>query len=673
MNKYIAALVIGASVIGLSSCDDFLERQPESSLTGEGFFNEASELATYSIKYYTMFPYSAGYDYGTFASDNGTDNQVSMSASTRYIPGEWRVGSGAWDFGTIRQINYFFSMVQDKYDNGQINGAQSEIDQYMGEMHFFRAYAFYNGYSSYGDYPIYTVLPTENKEELLELSKRKPRNQVARFILSELDDAIRLLPETSKYGKQGLNKQIARLFRSRVALFEGTWLKYHKGTALVPGGPGWPGDPADLNGFDIDSEIRYFLQEAMTSAKPVADAIVNNLVNNTDTPEGMNSALASINPYYTMFCDEDMNSYSEVLLWKKFDAALQVTSNIQMQMMRNGGNTGWTRGMVNSFLMRNGLPIYAAGSGYDANWENQGIKATLQDRDSRLQIFTKNDETIDYYDPNTGSPVIWREGWLLDGGNDATRAVTGFCIKKGKHYNGAWANAHYVGLCGSIIFRATEAMLNYMEASYELNQSIDGTAQSYWRALRTRAKVDPDYNKTIAATQMAEEAKGDWGAYSHGALIDPTLYNIRRERRNELCAEALRLMDLRRWCAMDQMINTPYQIEGMKYWGTVYADPNSPLCLKRSDGTYLAPTVDVDGAGNMSSESISGPYVRPFQITRVQNLAFDGLRFTRAHYLSPIPQKSFTDASPDDKLENSVIYQNPGWSMISGESATNLD
>lgn len=673
MKKYISALIIGASMVGLTSCDDFLDRQPESTLTGEGFFNEASELATYSVKYYTLFPTEVGYTYGIFGDDNGTDNQAGQVASTVYIPGEWRVGTGAWSFSTIRQINYFFSLVQPKYDAGAINGSQTDINQYMGEMHFFRAYAFYNGYVSYGDYPIYTELPTENKEELLELSKRKPRNQVARFILDELSQAIDLLPETSKYGKQGLNKSIARLFRSRVALFEGTWLKYHKGTALVPGGPGWPGDPADVAGFDIDSEIRYFLTEAMNDAKAVGDRVVNNLAVNTDTPEGMNSALASINPYYTMFCDQDMDPYDEVLLWKRMDLSKQVTSNTQMQQMRNGGNTGWTRGMVNSFVMRNGLPIYAAGSGYDPEWENQGIKATLQNRDSRIQIFTKNDESINYYEPSTGEPNIWREGWLLDGGGDGTRAVTGFCVKKGKHYNGAWANSHNVGLNGIIIFRATEAMLNYMEASYELNGNIDGTAAGYWTALRNRAKVDPDYQKTINATNMNEEAKGDWGAYSHGALINPTLYNIRRERRNELCAEGFRYNDLRRWCAMDQLITTPYQIEGIKYWGTVYADPDSPLCLKREDGAILTPTVDVNGAGNMSDRSISGDYVRPYQITRVQNLAFDGLRFTRAHYLSPIPQQSFSNASPDEKIENSVIYQNPGWSKVASTGATDIN
>lgn len=670
MKKYISALFLGVSLVGLTSCEDFLDRQPESSLTGEGFFNTAAELATYAIKYYTMFPADCGYTYGNAAIDNGTDNQVSMSASSRYIPGEWKVGNGAWSFTTIRQINYFFNMVQEKYDNNQISGSVAEINQYMGEMHFFRAYAFWDGYVSYGDYPIYTVLPSENKEELLELSKRKPRNQVARFILDELQQAINLLPETSTYGKQGLNKDCARLFRSRVALFEGTWLKYHKGTALVPGGPGWPGDKADLGSdFNIDNEISYFFTEAKNSAKPLADKIYNNLVENTDTPEGMDAKLNSINPYYTMFCDQNMDGYSEVLLWKKMDFELKVTSNVQMQMMRNGGNTGWTRGMVNSFLMRNGLPIYAAGSGYDSDWENEGVTASLQDRDSRIQIFTKGDNSVDYY--YNEEPTMWREGWLLDGGGDGTRAVTGYCIKKGKHYNGAWAGSHNVGLNGTIIFRATEALLNYMEADCEAGDGrIDQNSENYWAALRNRAKVDPDFNKTINATNMSEEAKWDWGAYSAGNLIGTTLYNIRRERRNELCAEGLRLNDLRRWAAMDQLITNKYQIEGVKYWGTVYSDPNSPFCLKTEAGVFLAATVDVaGGTGTMSSQTISGDYVRPFQITQLQNLAFDGLTFIQAHYLSPIPQKSFSNASPDETLANSVIYQNPGWPKVSGQSA----
>ena len=56
-----------------------------------------------------------------------------------------------------------------------------------------------------------------------------------------------------------------------------------------------------------------------------------------------------------------------------------------------------------------------------------------------------------------------------------------------------------------------DALLNYMEACYEKNGNLDAKAQSYWRAFRERAHPDTDYNKTIAATVMSEEAKNDWG------------------------------------------------------------------------------------------------------------------------------------------------------------------
>lgn len=675
MKTYIKALLFAASLTGLTACNDYLDLEPEDQQIPEIFFKNASNLTAYCQNYYGAFTTHSSYSYalGTFSSDNGTDNQVGISAPSRFATGSWTVGSGDdnWSFTAIRQLNFFFEYAQPYYDAGSISGSADETRQAMGEAHFFRAFYYWSGYSTIGDYPIIDGVLPDDKGVLLEASKRQPRNKVARYILDDLQQAIDLLPETSSKGKQGLNKDCARLFRSRVALFEGTWLKHHKGTALVPGGPGWPGDKAALGTFDIDSEINYFLTEAMTSAKEIADKYVNNLVENTDTPEGQGPGFAQLNPYYNMFCQVNLNGFSEVLMYKNYVMGLQ-TTQMQNQFQRNAGGTGWTRGLVNSFLMSNGLPIYAAGSGYDANWENQGVTATLQNRDSRIRIFTKGDNSIVTYGMSGNDPAYWREGWLLDGTGE-TKTTTGYAIKKGQDYDYSQANANLVSLTGSIIFRASEALLNYMEACVEKNGSVDATADSYWRALRTRAKVDADYTKTIAATNMTEEAKWDWGAYSHGALVSPTLYNVRRERRNELIAEGLRYNDLRRWCAMDQLADNPYQIEGMKYWGTVYADENSPLCLKSEAGTFLAAVVSPDdGRGTMSAQSLSD-YVRPFQITRLQNLVWNGLTWTRAHYLSPIGYNAMVNASPTGKVDDSVIYQNPGWPTKAGQAAFSIN
>ena len=664
MNKYIKGLFLGAVAFGFTSCDDFLDREPLSSIIPETYFTTASNLQAYTNNFYGLFPTHSNWMWalGTFTADNGTDNQAAYDADNRWVPGLWTVPSSAgnWSFGTVRQVNYFLQYVLPNIESGVLSLGDEVVSQSLGEAYFFRAYTNYNNYKEIGDFPIITEVLPDDKEVLLEATLRRPRNEVARFILDDLAKAIQYLPVESTKGKNGLNRACAQLFRSRVALFEGTWLKHHKGTALVPGGPGWPGDASMLNGFNIDSEISYFLQEAMSSAKAVGDQIVNNLVENTGEYVAMNADLVSRNPYYTMFCDPNLNGYSEVLFYKSYDLELGVITSIQDQLQRNGAGTGYTRGLVNSYVMRNGLPIYASGSGYDPEWENQGVEASLQDRDSRIQIFVKYDNCIEQY-ISDGSPVLFDLGNILLAGATNTKTTTGYTIKKGMSYD--WEQTiGRTSTTGSIIFRATEAMLNYIEACVELNGNPDGTADSYWRAIRTRALINPDYNVTIAATDMSREALGDWGAYSGGSLISPTLYNVRRERRNELISESLRMDDLRRWSALDQMIQTPYIIEGMKFWNTCYTDPDSPL--------YFTDRVIIDATnGNMSAPEL-GDYIRPYQEKTVNNNVYDGYRWTLAHYLSPIGQTNFTDASVDGTVSTTVLYQNPGWPMLAGEGAS---
>src|SRR5659263_377721 len=121
--------------------------------------------------------------------------------------------------------------------------------------------------------------------------------------------------------KNRISKACAQLLKSRVALFEATRLKYFKGTAFVPNGPGWPGKDKDYNANykfpsgTIDSEIDYFFTQAMDASKAVADAtplVANNMILQQTTAD-------AVNPYFNMFSDIDMSEYSEVLLWRKYD------------------------------------------------------------------------------------------------------------------------------------------------------------------------------------------------------------------------------------------------------------------------------------------------------------------------------------------------------------------
>lgn len=669
--RYVNICLLCAAMAGFSSCNDYLDQEPESAIIPESFFATDNDLAAYTINLYNFFSCIQPGSYGIsiFGNDNHTDNQAAMNYSSRWVPGEWRVPSSTnddtrtevWNFFQIRDCNYFFDNVLPKYEEGKITGNDKLIRHYIGEMYVLRAYAYFDKLQSIGDCPIIKTAMPDDQAALIEASKRQPSHKVARFILEDLDHALEYLADDVPGGKNRISKDVANLLKSRVALFEGTWLKHHKGTAFVPGGQGWPGDTSLLDGFNIDTEIDYFLGEAMKSAQVVADKLAGNLVENTDAKEGMDKNFASLNPYYTMFCDEDMDQYNEVLMWRKFNQPLGITHNIQMQLQNNGGGSGWTRGLVNSFLMRNGLPIYDSNSGYNEEWEKEGISATLQDRDSRIQLFTKKDGDIDNFASSGDTNKVTLK-WVVMGTAE-TRMTTGYAIKKGKHYNDAMQTQHHYGTTGSIVFRGTEALLNYMEACYEKTGNIDQKADQYWKALRRRAKVNEDYQKTIQATNMNEEAKWDFGAYSHGQLVDATLYNIRRERRDEFIGEGMRWADLTRWRACDQIKD--YQIEGMRYWGSVYEGT-----FKNKDGEDYT-VVDVDGGkGNMSSKD-SGVYIRPYQISHVNNSAFDGYNFTEAHYLSPLPQSAFSQTITGDKadLGSSVVYQNPGWPKIGGQGA----
>lgn len=660
MKKYIGLLTIGTLLMGgLTGCNDFLDREPLDQVIPEKYFASESDLAAYTINAYPFETVTDEYGINYFGKDNDTDNQATGNYPSFWIPGQKKVpsGEGEWDWKKIRACNYFFDNTLPKFEAGAITGNQDNVKHYIGEMYVIRAYNYYKKLVALGDLPIVTTALPDVEETLMEASKRQPRNKVARFILEDLQKATELLLDKAPGGKNRISKKVAYLLRARVALFEGTWEKYHKGTAFVPGGKGWPGNPADVSDFNIDNEIAYFLEEAIKSSKVVGDYIVDKLAENTDAPEGMNAGMVSLDPYYTMFCDENMEGYEEMLMWKQFKEGL-VYNNLQMELERNGGGSGWTRGMVNSFLMRNGLPVYAAGSGYNPEWEKEGVNSTLTNRDSRLVIFTKkpgdanteNEGDVNYYGDD-GTPSYCTIRFIY--GDKGSLATTGFIIKKGKHYSSHMASDHSVGSTGGIVFRAAEAMLIYMEASYEKNGNIDATAAGYWKALRRRAKVNEDFNKTIAATDMVQEAKGDFGAYSHGQLIDPTLFNIRRERRNELCAEAFRWEDLKRWRACDQFISKPYRVEGMLYWGSKYEKQLEDLCK-------------VDPAeGNMSSPELS-KYILPYEKITKNNLIADqnGFLFTPAHYLEPIGMAVFRQTASDkNDFTTSVVYQNPGWKI----------
>ena len=665
--KYLGfSLLLGATALGTSSCNDLLDLEPVNQITPESYYNTADQLASYLNNLYTGYlvnPYTnmfhtSSYNSGMGQSDGNTDIMtVGGSGSTSYFATDyWEVPTGKQlqgFYGNVRTLNYFLEKALAGKEAGTITGDAAMVDNYIGEAYFLRALTYFRMLCRFGDMPIVDKVLVDSNEEILQYSQRAPRNEVARFILADLDKAIANLADRSKFNGQRINKQVAYLFKSRVALFEATFEKYHKGSGRVPGDSNWPGASMSYNSgksFNIEGEISFFLQEAMDAAKAVADGAV--LTENTGVIEPGIGVMYGWNPYFEMYSQPSLASVDEVLMWRQYDQAQGVTHDAPYRILQ-GSSEGFTRTFTESFLMKNGLPIYAAGSGYQGDVSMDKVKAG---RDERLQLFMWGESTLIQSDnaaPNVGAKFelagIARQ-------NQETRCYTGYQPRKYYTYDYAQTpNDELRGTNACPMFRTAEAMLNYMEACFEKNGSLDDKAKGYWRALRTRAGIEPDFNVTVAATDLSKE--GDFGVYSGTSQVDVTLYNIRRERMHELFCEGMRFADLIRWRSFDNLMTKKWIPEGINYWEEMYTLYDEEL---KADGS----------ADAVVSPKELGKYLQPYGRNQLSTNPFkDGYTWHEANYLYPIGYNDMVTASPDRKIETTLMYQNVNWPTSAGGHA----
>ena len=664
-------LCLGMTV---TSCSDFLDRPPLDQISPDSYYTTADQLGTFTINYYTsIFPNNSGWFAGVATFDDGTDNQASRGGNSgMYLQDQWKVPtSGGIGMNAIRNVNKFINESEAKIAAGKVTGTPEQINQYMGEAYFIRAMLYYSKLQDYGDFPI-ELKELNVNNDLVEASKRQPRNLVARQILSDMDKAIDKLQVTIA-NKVRINKNAALAMKSRMALYEATFEKYHRGTGRVPGDANWPGKNKEWNkNFTInqDDEVNFFLDQAIDAAKKVCDAVPLKTQNSHVMNPSSIGQYNGWNSYYDMFASPDLSKYPEVLLWRQFNSNLTPSlAHLTSNKLRGGASTGWTRGLVESFLMKNGLPIYASGSGYHGDTT---VDMTKTDRDERLQLFMFGESDVLGIDQKSidlankklaagATPLtkILFNAATLFATDQASRDVTGYRQRKFYNYDPAMQLGQtFSDVDGQIIIRVEEAMLNYIEASYLRTGSLDATATGYWTALRARAGITAPISTTIAATDMSKEAdvkrpSYDWAAFSAGHPVDATLYSIRRERRSEFAGEGLRNDDLIRWASLDQVKN--YQVEGINFWDQTYQ--NSAFVDGKGNSLIIS---DGGDKATMSAKTLS-KYIHPYQIQKNNNILYNGYTFYQAHYLYPFSYQEMQLCSPDGTAENSNLYQNIYW------------
>jgi len=143
-----------------------------------------------------------------------------------------------WDYGPVRNMNYFLQEFP-KYASAF---PSDKANTWTGEIYFLRAYHYFAMVKRYGGVPIVTQVLNFPQQSIEEL--KAPRNKEKECfdaILSDLDQAIQLLPETSAVLGHA-NKYVAYGLKARVALYAASIAKY--GQVQLDGLLGIPADQA---------------------------------------------------------------------------------------------------------------------------------------------------------------------------------------------------------------------------------------------------------------------------------------------------------------------------------------------------------------------------------------------------------------------------------------------
>ena len=506
---------VAASILPFSSCSDFLDREPITKPEAGNFLTGAIQVENYITGLYMTLPSFSKFGLGVRSEEKNSDNIIAEKYDAR-LHGQNNQFSGASDWQTgyqnLRKVNYFFH-------NYKVPEAQENEDvlSLKGEAYFLRAYWHFDLLKKFGSIPVMDAFWDENATIAGLQIPAKTRNEVARFILSDLVEAKNLLHSRGKYSGIRINKEAAMVLAMNVALYEGTWEKYHSSDDFA----------------SSTNESNYFLGEVINWGNELFGCGIDLY----KTGQNPGDAFAAL------FNSKDLSGMGEVLLWRKYSSDEgvfhDVNGNLKAGVVDSEGAAGITQSLVDNYLNADGTFIDPT------NEKFKDFKETFEGRDPRL-IQTVMNEGAKFASATTATPMHLEEYTdekkntisppkLAGDGN--TRSLTGYHIRLGIDTTFVSGN----GETALPIIRYAEGLLAYAEAAAELEMWSDDIANKTLKALRERAGV-----KYLAPAKDANFT-------DFGYTLTPVLQEIRRERRSELALQGFRLDDLMRWKA-DKLI-----------------------------------------------------------------------------------------------------------------------
>lgn len=621
----ICALLMSAPT--LTSCTDYLDKDPEADISAEEAFKDWRNFQGFVEEMFNVVPnFATGY--WTNSWNWGEDEIMNVGIDYHMVykidQGDfwgWQSEYDGWNSGWFDR-NAFEPTKQDRFQRSLWQAAwysirkanmglenmdrmtvatKEERDMIMGQLYFFRGWYHFTLMQYFGDFPyIGRTLPVN--EQFSEV--RMPYAQIADSVARDFRKAADLLPvnwDNTAVGRQTLGKNQLRVTKI-------TALAYLGKNYL------WAGSPL-FNKLSTGNSS-YDTSRCQQAAEAFGELLA--LVDGGGTQYGLIPEEEREQNFLTFGQNGKMpgqtkdNSITEAIFrsptygggWGATAWGLAKQFTPGPDAVRDGGVFSLpTANYVNYYGMANGLPLDDPNSGFDPShpWK---------DRDPRFYT----DITYDGLKIVAGSinPESDRYANLYTGGsyrdvNQGSR--TGYMLRKfidiscNKPDDGwGWSPQIHINVPW---MRLADVYLMYAEAAAEAYGNPNGksnncplSALEAVNKIRERAGV-PDFDAKYTGS------------------VDAFMSELRRERAVELAYEGHRFNDLRRWLLLDK---APYN--------------------KKTSQEFIRVEHD---AKNPENSSVSG-WSEKTILTR---------DFTEKHYWFPLKRKD-CNMYPEFK-------QNPGW------------
>lgn len=495
--KYIFAIIL---VLTISGCSKNFDLHPQDTISDVTYWKSATDYIYAANNLYLSLP---GFSFEDTESDIAFNVANEVSNGTLLPPevdSDWNT-----PYAYIRRCNNII----EKSDTSPI---KNEILRYVAEAKFFRAFNYWKLYRLYGGVPLITSVLNVNSEELYY--PREERQTIIDFILNDLTECVADLPENDELKSNEIGritKGAANALKARIALYEGTWRKYHG-----------------------ESDGANYLNLALEASEEVINSAKYSLF----TGKGEES--------YRYFFTEPGDDSPECILDRRYESEVTSSKNIFPQLIQREGYLP-TKKLADMYLCSDGLPINKSDK-----FEGYKTKVSeFKNRDPRMTMTMMVPGTV-YFQPLFSDPM---ENWPF---YPQRVPNTGYIMFKymsddAKAIMYTEGQTRWYSYDHHII-RYAEVLLIYAEALYEINGTIsDEELDRSINLIRHRAGM-PHLNNAFVATnglEMKEE--------------------LRRERTIELAMEGFRYDDLRRWKTAETEL--PKAIRGINIVHSDWTDP----------------------------------------------------------------------------------------------------